>query len=114
MVAASVILRAFLVASARCEGLQRRPHLALESLGGWVVGVVAKGNERNSQLQLTESESVSQAVQVHVHLPSRQDAQPPVPWRHTVEGADLYSQAVSRTRPESELSQVTIAKQVIK
>ena len=26
---------------------------------------------------------------VHVHLPSRQDAQPPVPWRHTVEGADL-------------------------
>ena len=27
-------------------------------------------------------------VHVHVHLPSRQDAQPPVPWRHTVEGAD--------------------------
>ena len=26
-------------------------------------------------------------VHVHVHLPSRQDAQPPVPWRHTVEGA---------------------------
>ena len=24
-----------------------------------------------------------------VHLPSRQDAQPPVPWRHTVGGADL-------------------------
>ena len=27
-------------------------------------------------------------VHVHVYLPSRQDAQPPVPWRHTVEGAD--------------------------
>jgi hypothetical protein len=23
-----------------------------------------------------------------VQWPSRQDAQPPVPWRHTVEGAD--------------------------
>ena len=27
-------------------------------------------------------------VHVHVKLPSRQDARPPVPWRHTVEGAD--------------------------
>ena len=27
-------------------------------------------------------------VHVHVHLPSLQDARPPVPWRHTVEGAD--------------------------
>ena len=26
-------------------------------------------------------------VHVHVYSPSRQDAQPPVPWRHTVEGA---------------------------
>ena len=25
---------------------------------------------------------------LHVHLPSRQDAQPPVPWRHIEEGAD--------------------------
>ena len=56
MVAASVILRAFLVASARCEGLHpgAAPHLAWESLGGMGCGVVAKGNERNSQLQLTE------------------------------------------------------------
>ena len=85
MVAASVILRAFLVASARCEGLQGRPHTWPGSrLVGWVVGlVVAKGNERNSQLQLTESPGVSQAVNF---------ADPP---------------------PESE-SQVTIAKQVIK
>ena len=28
-------------------------------------------------------------VHVHVHSPSRQDAQPPVPWRHNVEGADF-------------------------
>ena len=28
-------------------------------------------------------------VHVHVQLPSRQDAQPPVPWRDTVEGADI-------------------------
>ena len=27
-------------------------------------------------------------VHVHVELPSRQDSRPPVPWRHTVEGAD--------------------------
>ena len=30
---------------------------------------------------------VVKKVHVHVHSPSRQDAQPPVPWRHTVEGA---------------------------
>ena len=32
---------------------------------------------------------------VHVHLPTRQDAQPPVPWsvwRHTVEGAELSTE----------------------
>ena len=28
---------------------------------------------------------------VHVQEPSRQDAQPPVPWRHTVEGADKHT-----------------------
>ena len=38
----------------RCEGLQGRPHTWPESLGGMGCGVVAKGNERNSQLQLTE------------------------------------------------------------
>jgi len=27
-------------------------------------------------------------VHVHVKLPSRQDAQPQVPWRHNVEGAE--------------------------
>jgi len=27
-------------------------------------------------------------VHVHVRLPSRQDARPPVPWRHNVEGAE--------------------------
>ena len=27
-------------------------------------------------------------VHVHVQLPPRQDAQPPVPWRHIVEGAE--------------------------
>ena len=30
----------------------------------------------------------SSQLPVHVHSPSRQAAQPPVPWRHTVEGAD--------------------------
>jgi hypothetical protein len=29
-------------------------------------------------------------VHVHVHSPSRQDAQPPAPWRHNVEGAGCF------------------------
>ena len=60
-----------------CVGSVRRPagaapHLAWESLGGMgVVGlVVAKGNERNSQLQLTESESVRQSIS-RTRRPSR-------------------------------------------
>jgi hypothetical protein len=32
--------------------------------------------------------SASKHVHVHVHSPSRQDAQPPAPWRHNVEGAE--------------------------
>jgi hypothetical protein len=31
-------------------------------------------------------------VHVHVQLPSRQDARPPVPWRHNVEGAETCFQ----------------------
>ena len=34
---------------------------------------------------------VQPSVHVHVKLQSRQDAQPPVLWRHTVEGADKGS-----------------------
>lgn len=58
-----------------CVGSVRRPlaaapHLAWESLGGMGCGVVAKGNERNSQLQLTESESVRQSIS-RTRRPSR-------------------------------------------
>ena len=37
---------------------------------------------------------------VHVYLLSRQDAQPPVPWRHTVEGAERggLSRGLTRER----------------
>ena len=38
-------------------------------------------------------------VHVHVHLPSRQDAQPPVPWRHIAEGADLNEGSPQASRP---------------
>ena len=58
-----------------CVGSVRRPlaaapHLARESLGGMGCGVVAKGNERNSQLQLTESESVRHSIS-RTRRPSR-------------------------------------------
>ena len=33
---------------------------------------------------------------VHVNLPSRQDARPPVPWRHPVEGADKHTMTTHR------------------
>ena len=39
-----------------------------------------------------EKRSYEAAVHVHVHSPSRQDAQPPAPWRHNVEGADRHTQ----------------------
>ena len=41
------------------------------------------------------------AVHVHVHvkLPSRQDAQPQVPWRHNVEGAKCELAVNQRTEP---------------
>ena len=39
-----------------------------------------------------EKRSYEAAVHVHVHSPSRQDAQPPAPWRHNVEGADKHTQ----------------------
>ena len=42
---------------------------------------------RRSDLRVADGFFVVR-VNVHVHLPSRQDAQPSVPWRHTVEGAD--------------------------
>jgi hypothetical protein len=41
--------------------------------------------------QVKSSQVKSSQVHVHVNLPSRQDAPPQVPWRHSVEDADTSS-----------------------
>ena len=41
-----------------------------------------------SRSRLATERLVKMNIHVHVHSPSRQDAQPPDPWRHNVEGAE--------------------------
>ena len=40
-------------------------------------------------------------VHVHVHSPSRQDAQPPAPWRHNVEGAEPRRNSLPCSKSQS-------------
>jgi hypothetical protein len=40
-------------------------------------------------------------VHVHVYLPSRQDAQPQVPWRHNVGGAECGAHTHTNTTPQT-------------
>ena len=48
--------------------------------------------------QDTRANRTRPSTRPHAHLPFRQDAQPPVPWRHTVEGADSTKHTQTETR----------------
>ena len=72
---------------------------ALRSLARRGVGSSAQKSEHRREGSLAtrcrwhqrhegETSPIQIFVHIHVQLPSRQDAQPPVPWRHIVEGAD--------------------------
>jgi len=67
---------------------------ALGGVRSWVTSQVESSQVKSSQVkssQVKSSQVKSSQVHVHVNLPSRQDAPPQVPWRHSVEDADTSS-----------------------